>query len=159
MKTLEMKILILTDKNPEDTAFYATYYNIVTRIKEIIEIAKSDDIIFFYFTGHGCQITDNNGDETDSRDECFVPADHTKNIITDDLIYDLFSKANCSILSMFDCCSSGSISDLKYKYSFNPYIPLLIIFSINDESKDIASLSSSSDSKDLYECSPTALGR
>ncbi len=152
-------ILILTDKNPQDTAFYATFYNIVTRIKEIIEIAKSDDLIFFYFSGHGSQITDNNGDERDSMDECFVPADYTKNIITDDLIYDLFSKANCSILSIFDCCSSGGMSDLKYKFSLNPYT-LTNNLSINDESKDIVCLSSSSDSKDSYEqVLPTALGR
>ena len=152
-------ILILTDKNPQDTTYYATFYNIITRIKEIIELATSDDLIFFYFTGHGCQINDNNGDETDSKDECFVPADHNKNIITDDLLYDLFSKANCSILSMFDCCSSGSISDLKYKFSLNPYT-LTNNLSINDESKDIVCLSSSSDSKDSYEqVLPTALGK
>ena len=152
-------ILILTDKNPQDTSFYATYYNIVTRIKEIIEFAKSDDLIFFYFTGHGSQITDRNHDETDSRDECFIPADHTKNVITDDLIYDLFSKANCSILSMFDCCSSGSISDLKYNFSLNPYT-VTNNLSINDETKDIVCLSSSSDSKDSYEqVLPTALGK
>ena len=152
-------ILILTDKNPQDTTYYATFYNIITRIKEIIELAKSDDLIFFYFTGHGCQINDNNGDENDSKDECFVPADHNKNIITDDLIFDLFSKANCSILSMFDCCNSGSISDLKYKFSLNPYT-LTNNLSINDESKDIVCLSSSCDSKDSYEqVLPTALGK
>ena len=155
-------ILILTDKNPQDTSFYATYYNIVTRIKEIIEFAKSDDLIFFYFTGHGSQITDNNADEIDSKDECFIPADHTKNVITDDLIYDLFSKANCSIMSMFDCCSSGSMSDLKYKYSLNPYT-LINNLSINDDSKDskdIVCLASSFDSKDSYEqVLPTSLGK
>jgi hypothetical protein len=152
-------ILILSDKNPKDSQLSGTFFNIVKRIKEIIELATSDDVCFFYFSGHGRQIVDTNNDEIDFKDECFIPSDHTKNIITDDLIYDLFSNANCSVISMFDCCSSGSIADLKYKFSLNPY-SLITNLSINDESKDIVCLSSCSESKDSYEqVLPTAVGQ
>jgi len=42
----------------------------------LIDKAAPGDIIVFHFSGHGQQMKDDNGDEIDGKDECFVPFDY-----------------------------------------------------------------------------------
>jgi len=142
-------ILILTDKIGYNTQLNANYSNIVSRIQEMINISTKNDILFFYFTGHGSQIFDDNNDENDKKDEIFIPSDYQENIITDDLLNSLFSSSESTIFSMFDCCSSGTLCDLKYNYSFTPY-QLNNNLTKNDE-KRIISISSTQQNTDSYE--------
>ena len=142
-------ILILTDKVGYNTQLNANYSNIVNRIQEMINISSKNDVLFFYFTGHGSQINDLNNDEQDKKDEVFIPADYNNNIITDDLLNSIFSKSDSTIFSIFDCCSSGTISDSKYNYTFSPY-QLTNFLNKNDEHK-IITISSSQQNTDSYE--------
>ena len=75
--------------------------------------------VWIHFSGHGCSMKDNNGDEIDKKDECILPVDYeTKGVITDDLIRRIFRyfNKNTKVICIFDCCHSGSIGDLKYEY-------------------------------------------
>jgi len=142
-------ILILTDKIGYNTQLNATYSNIVNRIQEMIKISTKNDILFFYFSGHGSQINDLNNDEDDKKDEVFIPSDYNNNIITDDLLKSLFSTSSSTIFSVFDCCSSGTMTDLKYNYTFSPY-QLTNLLNKKDEHK-IITISSCQQNTDSYE--------
>ena len=71
---------ILTDL----TSLKPTKANILNEFKNLIINAKSGDVLFFYFSGHGSYTYDRNGDETDGRDEMLVSLDSLP-IIDDDL--------------------------------------------------------------------------
>ena len=74
---------------------------------------------WIHFSGHGCSIRDANHDETDGKDECIVPADYNRcGVITDDLIKHLlrYFHEDTKVTCVFDCCHSGTIGDLQYRY-------------------------------------------
>ena len=116
----------------------------------MIDISNKNDLLFFYFTGHGTQIVDNNNDEIDKKDEIFVTSDYKDNkSLTDDILKTILSRSKATIFTLFDCCHSGTMSDLKYSFSLNPY-SLNTKLLLEDKNK-IASISSCSDNKDSYE--------
>ena len=51
-------IIKLTDKYNQNKELNPTFFNIINRIKELVDKTDKDDIIFLYFTGHGTQIKD-----------------------------------------------------------------------------------------------------
>ena len=71
-----------------------------------------DAVRIFHFSGHGSFVADENGDESDGKDECLVPYDYkSAGFITDDVLktyYDQFPLAGNLTLVM-DCCHSGTI--------------------------------------------------
>lgn len=73
-----------------------------------------------YYSGHGMQITDRNGDEDDGKDECLVPLDYkTYGVLTDDVINAhlvLPLPVTTSLFVLFDACNSGSGCDLPWNY-------------------------------------------
>ena len=76
-------------------------------------------VAWIHFSGHGTRGRDWNGDEKDGYDECIVPSDFkTGGLIPDDYIkrilrnFPPFTK----VVVVFDCCHSGTIADLKYRY-------------------------------------------
>ena len=78
--------------------------------------------VWILFSGHGTSIRDYDGDECDRKDECILPSDYdTRGVITDDLIKRLLRvfHENTKVTCIFDCCHSGTIGDLKYKYVSN----------------------------------------
>lgn len=100
-----------------------TKSNILMCLKALMaksSIAGTEEI-WFHYSGHGSQIRDNNGDESDKLDEVIVPLDYTKSgFITDDefrLIVKGATKSltdSCRFIFLFDSCHSGSMLDLPY---------------------------------------------
>ena len=91
--------------------------NILTELTNLLSNSNSNDLLFFSYSGHGSQVVDRNGDETDGRDEVMVPLDF--NVITDDelkTVIQTYLKPNVTLFALFDCCNSGSVLDLKYQY-------------------------------------------
>jgi hypothetical protein len=72
------------------------------------KLAKGD-ILFLTYSGHGGQVPDTNGDETDTKDETWVLYDRQ---LVDDEIYDLYSKfaAGTRIFVLSDSCHSGTVN-------------------------------------------------
>ncbi len=102
----------------------ATKESILTGLKSLREQAQLGDIIYIHFSGHGQQVTDLDGDETDHFDEAWIPYDAKKryeagiyegqNHILDDEINlylnGLRSKVGPKgkIVVVSDACHSGS---------------------------------------------------
>lgn len=104
---------ILTDL----TSVKPTKDNILNELKNLIVNAKSGDVLFFYYSGHGSYTYDRNNDETDGRDEMLVSCD-LQAVLDDEIktiIQNHLSK-EITIIGMFDSCHSGTMLDLKYNY-------------------------------------------
>ena len=75
--------------------------------------------VWIHFSGHGCGIKDYNSDEKDGKDECILPSDYQVcGMITDDSIKRILRYFNpdTKVTCVFDCCHSGTIGDLHYRY-------------------------------------------
>lgn len=97
----------------------ATRRNILSLFEAMIEESKPGDVVLFYFSGHGSQLPDDDGDEaSDAMDETLVPydalrVDGTRNDIRDDEIQALIQRANertDQVILIFDCCNSGTVT-------------------------------------------------
>ena len=98
----------------------ATMENIIgldgkTGLGWLIENSDDNDIVIFYFSGHGSQIDDLDGDESDGKDEIIAPYDIKKegegfnkkitNYISDDTLNEKLSSINCEGMCLiFDSC-------------------------------------------------------
>jgi len=85
----------------------ATSDNILSNLNNIAKNLNRGDIFVFYYSGHGGQQPDRNGDETDGKDETFVAYDRQ---IIDDEIDNIWLEipAGVRIVMISDSCNSGS---------------------------------------------------
>lgn len=107
-------IIMMTDKS----MYRPTKNNIIVGLSQLLKNAKSGDVVMFYYSGHGTNVLDKNGDETDGLDECMVTLDGQ--LITDDdlnLVIKTNLKTGVTLLIVCDCCHSGTMLDLKYNYN------------------------------------------
>lgn len=114
---LPENIVVLT----EDTHKKPTGMNIMHALGTLILKAhtKNAEELWFHYSGHGSYTADKDGDEDDGRDETIVPLDYKQNgMITDDQLHDYISNIprNCKLFCIFDCCHSGTMLDLKWRY-------------------------------------------
>jgi len=91
----------------------ATKENVIEALDWLIDNADSNDIVLFYFNGHGDYIVDTNGDELDGKDEVILTWE--LDIITDDTLGQKFDEINNkNITGMYliiDSCFSGGLID------------------------------------------------
>lgn len=85
----------------------ATASAILAGIESAASILKSDDMFVFYYSGHGGQKLDINGDETDGNDETLVAYDRE---IIDDELAELWPEfaSGVHIVMLSDSCNSGT---------------------------------------------------
>ena len=101
----------------------ATYAGIVHAFQRLKNETQAGDRVVFYFSGHGIQIDDANGDEADGKDETLIAYDasysgHPKvpfgsalNLITDDQLKIWFDgMADRRVEVIVDACYSGTIT-------------------------------------------------
>jgi hypothetical protein len=81
------------------------------------------DTLLFYYSGHGSDIKDRSGDESDGLDSVLVPLDYKKKgVITDDWIFqNIVSKIplGVTLWAFTDCCNSGTMLDLQFNLQSN----------------------------------------
>ncbi|KAF8520788.1 peptidase C14, caspase domain-containing protein [Hysterangium stoloniferum] len=123
-------IVVLSD-HPAKKHIRPTRENILKQLGKLVDGAESGDHFFFWFNGHGKQITNENRKESDGRDECIpvsfdfirdrtkplLSRDRYKNIILDDdlrktLVAPL--PAGAHLVALIDCCNSGTMLDLPF---------------------------------------------
>ncbi len=80
--------------------------------------STKNDLVFIFFSGHGTQIPDGDGDEDDGLDECLIPYDFDNSdlssVITDDIFaYWIRNLSSENILIVFDNCFSGGAARQK----------------------------------------------
>ena len=95
----------------------ATRKNILKAFDEwLVQGTKTGDEVFVYFSGHGFQQPDTNGDEQDRLDETLVPVDafvtddgRVEGMITDDEIRGMVDRLpGRSVQVVVDACHSGT---------------------------------------------------
>jgi hypothetical protein len=86
----------------------ATSESILKNINDAASSLDNGDLFVFFFSGHGDQRPDTNGDETDKQDEALAAYDRR---IIDDELPPLWAKfrPGVRILMISDTCNSGTI--------------------------------------------------
>jgi len=81
--------------------------------RDLVRPAKKNDVIFFYYSGHGSQVRNSRSDEPDKLDESIVPAD--SRLGADDIrdkqlrrIFNAVLDRGARLTVLFDSCHSGS---------------------------------------------------
>jgi hypothetical protein len=105
------KILTLEDSRATLYAVRKEFYRYIHSKKN----AKGNTFIFYY-SGHGVQVLDKNGDESDKKDEATALYDFeinkskviTKGVLLDDELYTLLAQIKSKKILIFDKCHSGS---------------------------------------------------
>ena len=106
----------------DETDAYDVYgREIVRRIMSKIRDTHTRRItnLWIHFSGHATRKPDLDRDEEDGYDECIVPGDADRHgVLRDDFFLYAFSKVHEStqVICTFDCCHSGSITDLTFMY-------------------------------------------
>jgi len=106
-------INVITDLTSEK----ATRANILKQFTNLLVNSQEGDFLFLFYSGHGSNIIDKNGDENTGYDQLIVPCDF--NIILDDQLKTIIQqnlKPNVTLVAIFDSCFSGSVLDLRYQY-------------------------------------------
>src|SRR5215212_2377925 len=102
------RIKLLTDEK-------ATKANIIKGLQWLTKDANPGDVLVYYHSGHGSNITDVDGDEADRLDEMVIPSDFDwydpKTYLTDDELHKYFTGATpkgvrCDVI--LDTCYSGT---------------------------------------------------
>lgn len=85
-------------------------------LEDLIKDASAGDSFFLHYSGHGFQIKDDNGDETDGYDEAIML---NNSYVRDDDIADILKKLpeKVIVVMIFDCCHSATMADLPFLYS------------------------------------------
>ena len=89
----EENITVMTD----NSTILPTYDNIMKHLHSMADRTNTENIkeLFITYSGHGSNIYDHSGDESDKRDECLIPLDHkTKGYIKDDDLQAVLAKIN-----------------------------------------------------------------
>jgi len=117
----EMMIQVLTDSGIESITrlsnLEATQENVLAAIKKVGKKCDGNDIFFFFYSGHGNPMPDQDGDEEDGSDEamCLPRADGTcdeGSWLRDDDFSAAIAKVTAGHkLMILDCCHSGTMLD------------------------------------------------
>jgi hypothetical protein len=87
----------------------ATRLNVLKALKAAAKELKHGDMFTIYYSGHGGQVPDINGDESDANDETWCLYDGQ--LIDDELYYEFSNfKQGVRIFMLSDSCHSGTMS-------------------------------------------------
>lgn len=113
----DANIFMLRD---DDKTRLSTKANILYYLALIVAMSVAGDTVWVHYSGHGTQVQDKNGDESDKLDECIVPCDfNTAGLITDDDLFAIVKNAKCQMMIMLDSCHSGTGIDLQYSINYS----------------------------------------
>lgn len=112
---------LIDDKSQMAFSAMPTYRNIMRYLFRLIKRAHRGKAkeVFIHYSGHGTYEKDTDGDEDDGKDEALVPLDYDKYgmIVDDDLRAFLGAiPEGCRVMGIMDCCHSGTILDLPFRY-------------------------------------------
>lgn len=96
----------------------ATREGILSALDGLVGRVSGGDVVVVFYSGHGSQMTDREGDEPDGLDETIVPHDggrspHPNRDITDDEVYEWLLRltdVTPYVTLVFDSCHSGTVN-------------------------------------------------
>jgi len=99
----------------------AKQQDILDALDWLIVNADENDIVLFSYQGHGSSIDDDNGDETDGKDEGIVAWEGIEGIIIDDVLDEKFDNINAEgMMLIFHSCLSGGLIDESVQIESKP---------------------------------------
>jgi len=114
----ESEMLILMDDGRHHPP---TKRNIEDAFTRMTQYSQTGDVVFVHYSGHGGRVRDISGDEEDGYDETLIPVDFKSagQIIDDDILKILVKpmRAGVTCTVLMDCCHSGTVLDLPYRFS------------------------------------------
>ena len=128
------EIKILTDE--KTSADKPTKNNIINQLITMLDSSNTGDVCFFSYSGHGSYMDDKNNDEKDNQDEVLVSSN--LEYVSDDEIKDIIDKhlkSGVTLFLLMDCCHSGTLLDLKYRYLTTNDYSEVITNNNNNETK------------------------
>ncbi|MEN4401517.1 caspase family protein [Mycolicibacterium senegalense] len=103
--------------DPDDisliTDFKATKEAIETAVTGLVRGARRGDVLLLHYSGHGSNVPDDDGDESDERDEILCPTDLDWNDpLRDDWLRSVFDGLadGVSLTVITDSCHSGTVT-------------------------------------------------
>jgi hypothetical protein len=97
-----------------------TRRNILRGLKWLVRGATDGDRLLFHYSGHGSQLEDSAGSESDGLDECLCPLDYERRgFIKDDELKRILVEslpAGVRLTCILDACHSGTGFDLQHRY-------------------------------------------
>ncbi len=93
------------------TDAHATTGGIVSGLRWLVDAAEPGDVLVFHYSGHGSQVPDRHGDESDGLDEIICPYDLDWDApFTDDDLYQIVQglPASVNLTVILDSCHSGT---------------------------------------------------
>ncbi|MEO0481882.1 MAG: caspase family protein [Planctomycetota bacterium] len=109
-----------------------TRTNILAGLDRLVEDARSGELVVIFLAGHGDQVPDISGDESDGKDEVFLPEDTSRwnskegripGSIRDDVLNEKFAAiaaTGARVWLIVDACHSGTlfrggVGDVRYR--------------------------------------------
>jgi Caspase domain len=158
----DIKKFLLRERGFDASNVTTLYNNKMTRkamLQALDELAARTHIVakqnkkpavFFYYSGHGVQVPDTRGIESEGMAEAIVPYDFAKSELIKD--YELFERfiqklnAQTELFIFTDCCNSGTNFNLAYN-------GLARAYRANEVDADVIGLSGCSDEQTSAEVS------
>lgn len=116
------RVRVLNDAGA--TQPHTTRDGMLAALRELAQQTRADELdeVFITYSGHGAQVRDLSGREEDGMNEVILPTDFRQaGYISDDLINAILRDFNprTKVVCSFDCCHSGSVADLRYKFTYD----------------------------------------
>lgn len=93
---------------------HATARGMQDALRALLESAEPGDVLAMQYSGHGTQLPDDDGDESDAFDEALVPIDYRSGalFLRDDVMAEALARLPAGVgLTLFmDCCHCGTNS-------------------------------------------------
>ncbi|KIJ61561.1 hypothetical protein HYDPIDRAFT_31169 [Hydnomerulius pinastri MD-312] len=109
------KVVVMMDRKGVDKELWPTLSNIKKQIQRFVRGVSPGDHLFFYYSGHGHQVTCDHHTETDGLDEV-IYACTGRHIKDNDLKKILVNPlpSGCKLFALWDSCHSKTILDLDH---------------------------------------------
>lgn len=132
---------------------YPSRTNMLREIDLLVKQTTGHDQIFFYYTGHGDQVTCKHHTETDNKDEAILTYTGKRiidNVLKEHLVDPLPQGAK--LFALWDCCHSHTVLDLEHSNCNGLWrTPLKVLSGLARKTKSIGKRLSTSFLKDSCE--------
>lgn len=117
-KRYKIPVTLYTDRNNRKRT---TRNGILQSLKKLARKSRRQKLrfVWIHYSGHGTWKKGKSG-ETDNRDELLAPSNYESGArITDNEIHRILKRfwKGTKIICVFDCCHSGTVADLKYRWN------------------------------------------
>lgn len=146
-------IVMMMHHNSVSPKLYPSRVNMLREIDLMVRHTTQHDQIFFYYTGHGDQVTCKHHSEPDNKDEAILTYTGKRiidNVLKQHLVDPLPQGAK--LFALWDCCHSHTVLDLEHSNCNGLWrTPLKVLSGLARKTKSIGKRLSSSISRDSCE--------